>query len=320
MRSKRKQSKSSLPSRRQSQALAPAQPIEQPRPRENSDGMIIETPIVTDMFLDKGNDQLQLMLDEDLNETFVSKRKGSTQFFFKAEKIEERLIRDTLGVLKGVFDCEEQHSFNSHQDYFRLFEIAVGILENYRHDEETLRFSPNFMSGFLEILRTDTNHEFISGKAIMAIANDLITTRYKYHLCEETGARLEIPLKKLAELVNHMIEVVDGLFIDPLKSVFLNHIPDFAKEVAENELWENLAKLPDEYNSILNNALVLLCDILTEMPETMTNSAIGNLVGTGVIKKFNHFAKSSDDIDYETLSFILQLGCKVSVVPGGMEI
>jgi hypothetical protein len=132
--------------------------------------------------------------------------------------------------------------------------------------------------------------------------------------------RLEIPLKKLAELVNHMIEVVDGLFIDPLKSVFLNHIPDFAKEVAENELWENLAKLPDEYNSILNNALVLLCDILTEMPETMTNSAIGNLVGTGVITKFNDFAKSSDDIDYETLSFILQLGCKVSVVPGGMEI
>jgi HD-GYP domain-containing protein (c-di-GMP phosphodiesterase class II) len=192
MREKRRQAQSQQISRRQSQSqcqvLKSENFIEQKKPRKISDGMIIERPtndqdqpIVTDMFLDRKDDQLQTMLDEDLNTTFVSKRKGSTQFFFKAEKIEERLIRDTLGVLKGVFDCEEQHSFNSHQDYFRLFEIAVGILENYRHDEETLRFSPAFMSGFLEILRTDTNHEFISGKAIMAIANDLITTRYKYH-------------------------------------------------------------------------------------------------------------------------------------------
>jgi len=55
------------------------------------------------------------------------------------------------------------------------------------------------------------------------------------------------------------------------------------------------------------------------MAENLTASTLKNLVEKGVFDKFAEFAKNADEMDYETMSFMLQLGCKVSIIPGGME-
>lgn len=55
------------------------------------------------------------------------------------------------------------------------------------------------------------------------------------------------------------------------------------------------------------------------MPENMVNNTLQTLMECGIIDRFIEFAKSSQDMDYETLSFVLQLGCKISIIPGGMD-
>lgn len=51
----------------------------------------------------------------------------------------------------------------------------------------------------------------------------------------------------------------------------------------------------------------------------MTSNVLKKLLEIGVYKHFVDFTKNSEDLDYETLSFMLQLGCKISVMPNGMQ-
>lgn len=68
--------------------------------------------------------------------------------FESTTKILDVFISEVLTVLRGLFLCEDEHFVNHHSDYFRLFEISVGILEHYKYDDNTLRFSPTLISNF----------------------------------------------------------------------------------------------------------------------------------------------------------------------------
>lgn len=116
------------------------------------------------------------------------------------------------------------------------------------------------IDSFIEILRLDANHDFTSAKSLLKIASNLMENS-KHSYINNDGEIIPISRKRQAEIITHMIEVVDSLFIEPAKSVFITFLPDFAKKVADHQLWNNLTKLPVDLKTILNSALVLLCDI-----------------------------------------------------------
>jgi len=78
------------------------------------------------------------------------------------------------------------------------------------------------------------------------MANDFITNRYTHYYNQDEKQLKGINIRKMTEMMTHMIEVVDSLFIEPAKSMFITHIPEFATIVSESPLWENLIRIPDE--------------------------------------------------------------------------
>lgn len=54
----------------------------------------------------------------------------------------ETYIIEIVKVLRGLYIWEDDHFLNHQTDYFRLFEIAAGILDHYDHSPGILRFSP----------------------------------------------------------------------------------------------------------------------------------------------------------------------------------
>lgn len=193
-------------------------------------------------------------------------------------------------------------------------DLASSILNSLTLDEEVLKFSPQLITSILELLRVDMGCEMSSIPKILDFAQDMILNQRTKYLTERGEIR-ELKDEQYTELIVDMLEVVDSLFVEPNKSFYIVSISQYAREVSKHSIWQIVTKIKPSQKNIFDSLVVLLDDILTEMPENLVNPTLEKLKNDGVIEKLmDHFLEMTK-LDFETIGFYILLMCKFMICP-----
>lgn len=226
------------------------------------------------------------------------------------------LIGEIINAVKACFLYEDRNSQSETigNDYARIMDLASSILNSLSLNKEMLKFSPQLITSIIELLRVDMGCEMAAIPKILDFAEDMLLHRRTKYLTEREEIRT-LELEKYNELIVDMLEVVDALFVEPNKSYYLVSISQYARLVSTHSIWQHVVSIPEEKKTIFDSLIVLLDDILTEMPENLVNPTLENLKKIGVIDKLiDHFLEV-DYLDFETIGFYLLMMTKFMICP-----
>ena len=190
-------------------------------------------------------------------------------------------------------------------DFSLSFDSASSILTYLIDDQhDYLHFSPKLVSHVMEFIKHDIGAcQRVLPRILDAMAALIKKPIYAY---KSEGKILPISTRRYTEFLNELVELLDSIFVEPLKGKYTSSLPGFAKEAAEHPVWEKVADLPEELSGVLNPIVVYLDDILTEIPENLVNPTLKHLKEVKVTQRLIDNFFQSDSLDYEFIGFFIQ--------------
>lgn len=219
------------------------------------------------------------------------------------------LITEIVNAVKACFLFEDKHTAGGSQNsYIKIMELVCSLLQNHMSGD-VVTFSPELINSILELLRLDIGSDSHTIKSILDITEDLIRNP-RYRFIDEKGQERVLSSFEYTELVSELFEVVDSLFVEPNKSYYMTTLSQFAREVSEHSIWNALANLPEELAALYNSVVVVLDDILIEIPDNLITPTLERFLEIGLADSIINHYYSTDKLDFEVTSFYILFICK----------
>lgn len=231
------------------------------------------------------------------------------------------MITEIINAIKACFIYEDKNlGATATQNYTTIMELVCNLLMA-NTEGEVLMYSPELINSILELLRLDIGAESSIITKVLAVAEELVR-RPKLDYFNEYGQKMRMSESDYCDLVNEILEVIDSIFVEPNKSYYMTHLQEYSRLVSSHSLWDHMAALPAPFQNIFNSAVVVLDDVITEMPENMVNGMLERLVNNKLADCLLEHYLTASKLDFEMSGFYVLFVCKYlnsPVQPVGYE-
>lgn len=199
-------------------------------------------------------------------------------------------------------------------DYCKIMDLVSSILHGMVMDEEVLKFCPGLIGSMLELLRLDIGSESSCITKVLDLAQDLLTKQRSKFLSERDEVQ-ELSKEIFEEIIVDLFEAVDSLFVEPSKSYYQSSLGQYSRAICKHSIWDHVVKMDRGRNQVFDAVIVLLDDVLAELPDNSLNQALEKFATGGLLDAVISHYLEVDKMDFETSGFYLLFLCKYLTYP-----